>query len=867
MASKKARATSEQAPETSGALANYWSRSADEILGLLGVSRNGLENAAAAERLLQYGRNTLVSNHRKTRALWMFLDRFRNPLVLILVFAAILALVMQDWLDAVIVLAIVFVTAVLGFIQEYSATNAVEKLRRRVSVKTTTLRGGQWQPVASEDIVPGDIVKLAAGSLIPGDGMLLESNDFYVNQALLTGETYPVEKQPGATPVSAALVERNNCVFMGTSVRSGSATAVVVHTGPSTRFGQIAGSLALRPPETEFERGLRKFGYLLAGIMLIMVLVIVSVNIVLQHTTIETLLFAMALAVGLSPEMLPAILTITLARGANAMASHGVIVKRLNAIENLGSMDVLCTDKTGTLTKGVVKLDNAMDVGGAPSGAILRMAYLNAKLQTGLANPLDEAIVAAGTQADGAVQTGGILQNCRKLDEIPYDFVRKRLSIAVACDDSGTAQMISKGALQNILEVCDRIQVGADTEPLTAAHGLAVQKRFSNWSEQGYRVLGVAQKPVPAEGDYTRDDEHAMVFSGFLLFFDPPEEGVSKTLEELRQLGVQLKIITGDNRHVARHVAEAVGIEVKRIITGAELTTMKDEALWHLAPQVALFAEVDPNQKERIITALQKTRHVVGYLGDGINDAPALHAADVGISVDKAVDVAKEAADFVLLEHDLNVVCKGIHEGRHTFANTLKYIFITTSANFGNMISMAFASMFLPFLPLLAKQILLNNFLSDIPAMGIANDNVDRDWETTPHRWDIKLVRNYMIVFGLVSTVFDLLTFGVLLSLAGTAEEVFRTGWFVESLLTELLILFVIRSYKPFYKSRPGQFLIWNAAIVALFTVSLPYLPFAGVFSFVPLPVSVLGAILAISALYAMVSEFTKRIFFRRFGV
>lgn len=426
--------------------------------------------------------------------------------------------------------------------------------------------------------------------------------------------------------------------------------------------------------------------------------------------------------------------------------------------------------------------------------------------------------------------------------------------------------MISKGALQNVLEVCDQIQTATIIEPLTEEHYQVIVQYFTEWSAQGYRVLGIAQKSVTPNRAYTRNEEQALVFVGFLLFFNPPEEEISKTLQALRRLGVRLKIITGDNQYVARHVAETVGIQVQHIITGSELADMKDEALWHLAPHTTLFAEVDPNQKERIITALQKTGHVVGYLGDGINDAPALHAADVGISVDQAADVAKKAADFVLLEHDLGVLCQGIDEGRHTFANTLKYIFITTSANFGNMISMALASLFLPFLPLLAKQILLNNFLSDIPSMGIAGDNVDRDWESTPHRWNIKLIRNFMITFGLVCTVFDLLTFSVLLYLVGQMEEIFRTGWFVESLLTELLILFVIRSHKPFYQSRPGRFLVWSAAIIVVLTLMLPYLTIGTLFDFVPLPGSVLGAILAITGFYVVVTEYIKYLFFRHFS-
>ncbi len=837
---------------------NYWSRTADELLLALDSNRQGLDSKSAQTRLQHYGRNTLAVDHGPDKAVRLFLDRFRSPLVLILIFAAVIAFLVHDWLDALVVLGIVIVTAVLGFIQEYRATRAVDMLRSRVAVRTTVLRDGQSLAIPAEEVVPGDIVLLTAGSLIPGDGVLLEANDFYVSQALLTGETYPVEKLPGTASDGAGLAERTNCVFMGTSVRSGTATALIVHNARATQYGQIADSLALRPPETEFERGLRHFGALLVRIMVIIVLAILAINIALHHPTIETVLFAMALAVGLTPELLPAILTITLSRGARIMAGHGVIVKRLNAIENLGSMDVLCTDKTGTLTRGVVQLDKTLDITGQPSASVMHLAYLNSRFESGLVNPLDEAVVAA------ASRTGMDVQDYHKRDEIPYDFVRKRLSIVVARDGETTAQMITKGALQNVLDICDRVQAGETVSPLTDDYSQAIQQRFTAWSMEGYRVLGVAHKTLEPAGSYTRDDEQGMVFSGFLLFFDPPEEGVRKTLNGLHHLGVRLKIITGDNRYVARHVAQAVGIPVKRVITGSDLDDMKDEALWHLAPHVNLFAEVDPNQKERIITALQKTGHVVGYLGDGINDAPALHAADVGISVDQAVDVAREAADFVLMGHDLEVLRKGIDEGRHTFANTLKYIFITTSANFGNMISMALASLYLPFLPMLAKQILLNNFLSDIPAIGIAGDNVDRDWERTPHRWDIKLIRNFMITFGLVSVVFDLMTFAVLLYLAGEVAEVFRTGWFVESLMTELLVLLVIRTYQPFYKSRPGRFLLWSTAVMLLLSLAIPYISIAAIFGFVPLPAPVLISILAITAMYVVVTEITKYVFFQR---
>ncbi len=522
-------------------------------------------------------------------------------------------------------------------------------------------------------------------------------------------------------------------------------------------------------------------------------------------------------------------------------------------------MDTLCTDKTGTLTRGVVALDGALDADGQPSTTVLRMAWLNASLQTGLRNPLDEAI------GDYARDKAPAMTGADKLDEIPYDFVRKRLSVLLRDASEPTPRLICKGALDNVLQVSAFVQQGDAVLPLTAERREALASRFAAWSAAGYRVLGLAWRSMEGER-CTVDDEQALVFAGFLLFFDPPEPGVREELATLRELGVAVKIISGDNRLIARQVAESVGIDVERVITGAEIGQMRDEALINLAPRVSLFAEVDPNQKERIIRALQKTGHVVGFLGDGINDAPALHAADVGISVDNAVDVAKEAADFVLLRHELGLVRQGIDEGRRTFANTLKYIYLTTSANFGNMISMAVASFFLPFLPLLAKQILLNNFLSDIPAIGIAGDRVDADWSRTPHRWDIGEVRRFMILFGLISSAFDLLTFGVLLYLVGEQPELFRSGWFVESLITELAIIFVVRTHKPFYRSRPGRFLLVSSLLIALLTVLLPYTPVGGWFALQPLPATVLGAVLLITLLYAACSEWTKQRFFARLG-
>jgi Mg2+-importing ATPase len=645
---------------------------------------------------------------------------------------------------------------------------------------------------------------------------------------------------------------------MGTSVRSGTARVLIVETAKSTVYGRIAERLKLRPPETEFERGLARFGGLLIRLMLTVVLAVLAINILLHRPTVDTLLFAAALAVGLSPELLPAILTITLSHGARAMAREGVIVKRLNAIENLGSMDVLCTDKTGTLTRGVVQLDEAVDPDGRPSPEVLRLAVLNARLQAGIRNALDDAIAARGEREGLATDAAA------KLDELPYDFQRRRLTVVTRSARAGCAMLITKGAVDNVFAACAVARIDGRDVPLDDTLRAALSRRFVAWSTQGYRVLAVATRELAAKARYDRQDEAAMTLAGFLLFFDPPEPQAATTLAALAAQGVELKIVTGDNRFVARHVAEAIGMASPATLTGGELQQLNDEALWHRARSTVLFAEIEPNQKERIITALQKTGCVVGYLGDGINDAPALHAADVGISVDTAVDVAKDAADFVLLRHDLDVIRRGIDEGRHTFANTIKYIFITTSANFGNMASMALASVALPFLPLLATQILLNNFLSDIPAMGIAGDNVDREWERTPHRWDLRLIRRSMLTFGLTSTLFDLLTFAVLLAIARGNPDLFRTGWFLESLLTELWILLVIRTYRPFYRSTPSRFLAGSVAVMTLVALALPYAPVAGMFGLVPLPPGIVVLILGITVLYLLVSEATKQLFFRR---
>jgi Mg2+-importing ATPase len=826
----------------------YWTLAPGEVLSRLASTPRGLSSAQAAERLGTFGRNQVRANRTESR-LSILLRQFASPLLLLLLFAAIVAAATGELTDAVIVLTILSASAVISYRREYTAHAAAAALRERIKTGSKVLRDGDEQLLPVEDVVPGDVVLLAAGSIVPADALVIEARDCYVSESVLTGESFPVEKSVGAVPLDARLGERSNCVHMGTNVRSGTAVCLVVATGSATQFGTIAQRLTLRPPRAEFDRGVLRFGYLLTTAMLAMVFVVFVAHMLGGRPVAETLLFAVALAVGLSPELLPAILSVNLARGAQMLARQGVLVRHLNAIENLGSMDVLCTDKTGTLTEGVISLEGAYDLDGRASSAVVELGAVNAALETGLASPLDDAILA--TCRPGP--------NERKLAEIPFDFVRKRVSIVV--ERTGEALLITKGAFRPVLEMCTELPNGAALDE-RVREGL--DKRHEDWSARGIRVLAVATRKLPIQGRYGRADEHDLTFEGFLTFIDRPKDGAAQALASLARLGVSVKLITGDTRLVAEHLAQSIGLNHERVLTGAELDRLRDEALWREAERTDLFVEVDPNQKERIILSLKKMGRVVGFLGDGVNDAPAMHAADTSLSVEHAVDVAREAADFVLLERDLDVIRRGVEEGRRTFANTLKYILTTISANLGNMLSMAVASLFLPFLPLTAGQILLNNFLSDIPAMGIADDNVDPELIERPRRWDARFIGRFMVEFGLLSSVFDLLTFGTLLWLFHASTDVFRTAWFVESLLTELVIALVVRTRRPFFRSRPGTILLVSTLVLAAITPVVPYLPFASSLGFVPLPATLIAALVLITGAYVMAAEAAKQHFYGR---
>ncbi|HHY94517.1 MAG TPA: magnesium-translocating P-type ATPase, partial [Firmicutes bacterium] len=691
----------------------YWSLPVAEVMRRLETSPDGLSADEAAYRLKAHGPNLLRPVHR-TSVVMEFLGQFKSPFILLLIFAAGLSFFLQSTTDAGIIVSIVLLSGLLSFWQEHKSSDAMAKLLALVQAKARVLREATPQDITVEEVVSGDVVLLSAGDVIPADCLLLEHKDLFVDEAVLTGESYPVEKRSEAVTAETPLAQRTNVLFMGTHVSSGTGKAVAVQTGRATAFGQISEHLKVKAPETEFERGIRLFGYLLMQVTLVLVFSVFSINVYLHRPLLEAFLFALALAVGLTPQLLPAIISINLAQRAGHMAKQQVIVKRLAAIENLGSMDVLCSDKTGTITEGVMHLHSAVDVLGREWNQVRQYAYLNASLQSGYKNPIDAAITQEPRDVTGYT----------KLDELP-DFIRRRLSVLVQHGDR--LLLITKGAFNQVFAVCTTVAFPDGTIKNLAEMAETIRGFYAVQSQSGFRVLGVACKEMADNHHITKDDETGLTFLGFLLFHDPPKTGVMEAIQRLRELGVSFKIVTGDNQYAARYIWQQIGLPAPVVLTGSEMQEISSAALPVRAAATDIFAEVEPGQKERIILALQRAGHVVGYLGDGINDSPALYAADVGMSVNTAVDVAKEAAAFVLLEKDLNVLAAGILEGRRTFANTLKYVFMATSANFGNMFSMAGASLFLPFLPLLPTQVLLTNLLTDMPEMTIATDAVDQE--------------------------------------------------------------------------------------------------------------------------------------------
>jgi len=859
----------------------------------------GLGSAEAAERLRADGPNALGGDGRRSRAR-ILASQFASPLVLILVAASCVSIAVGDAVEAGIILAIVAMSAGLGFVQEARAEASVAALQARLTLRATVIRDGRAQEVPVRDVVQGDVVELAAGDIVPADGRLLAANHLYVDESSLTGESAaalksPAEPRAGGAPADAPAPadaarrpadapdrpadasaqpgddERDGLVFLGTSVVSGTGRALITATGTRTSYGAIARRLAERAPQTDFQLGVRAFGLLVARVTLLLVVGVFAINVALQRPLFDSLLFAVALAVGLTPELLPAIVTLNLTRGARALAAHGVLVKRLPAIQNLGGITVLCTDKTGTLTEGKLRLVRSAGIDrddAAEAASALALAYLNSHFQAGFVNPLDTAILAQATApAD--------LASYRKLAELPYDFNRRLLSVIVQRGDDAPV-VVTKGAPESVVTRSRSVREDHTARPIDAAEHARLAALVDGASADGFRLVAVASRTLSPDevvslsapgspvGLAAADTlERDLVFEGVILFSDPAKPGVAATIADLARQGVALKVVTGDNELVARHTAGEVGLDVDGVLTGYEMRTLTPSALVARARRTTIFARVDPDQKLQVIRALRESGAVVGYLGDGINDAPALHVADVGISVDNATDVARSAADIILLEPSLAAIGQGVTEGRRTFANTLKYIRMGTSSNFGNMLSMAGAALVLPFLPMTPGQILLNNLIYDASQTALPTDTVDPEVEALPARWDIRGVERFMIVFGPISSLFDFLTFGLLLLVLGSDERAFHTGWFIESLFTQILVVLVIRTRRsPFWRSRPSRELVVAIVLALAAAVLIPASPLASLLEFAGLPplywVMLVGIVVAYLALVEAVKRITE---------
>jgi len=822
------------------------------LLRRLETSDCGLRSGQAAERVRKLGLNDPTPG-RPAAAFTEVIRFCANPLVIILLLASVVSAVVGQTIDAIIIAAIMSLSGAVNFFQTYQSQRAVLRLRERVAPTATVLRDQQWTEVRRSEVAPGDLIRLSAGDLVPADAHLIWSRDFHVQESALTGESMPVEKSPAETVSPESSLQSSNMIFLGTSVVSGMATAVVVATGRTTAFGDIATRLTVRAPETEFDRGSKQFGLLIMKTVFFLVLFILLVNVAMHRNPLESLLFAIALAVGLTPEFLPMITTVTLSIGAVKMARKKVIVKHLAAIQNLGTIDVLCSDKTGTLTAGEMTVERSLDPFGTATDRAIFLAYLNSYFETGIRSPLDSAILKQPPVHADAY---------RKTDEIPFDFERRRLSIVVEKD--GAALLITKGAPEGVLRICTEYEIQGSQRPLKDTHRKHCEETYQELSAKGFRVLAVAYRPIERFTGLTANDESDLILVGFLSFADPPLAGAAESIAGMRRDGVQVKILTGDNELVTKYICTQVGIDSKEIILGDDIAQMDDLALAHVAEESHVFARVSPAQKNRIILALKHRSHVVGFLGDGINDAPSLHTADVGISVAGAVDVARDAADIILLERGFDVLHAAIIEGRRAFANVLKYLLMGTSSNFGNMFSMAGASLFLPFLPMLPTQILLNNFLYDLAQVTIPSDNVDPAYTRRPHRWDIRIIRDFMLLIGPISSIYDFLTFFFLLKVFHARETLFHTGWFVESLATQTLVIFVIRTAGRPWRDRPSAALTASTLIIVASGILLPFSPLGGYLGFTPLPPDFMIFLAAATATYLALVEMVKGRLMRR---
>lgn len=824
----------------------------DELYKTLKSSPQGLSEEEAGKRLSNQA--GIKQRSQLSKDAFLFLLQFKSPLVLLLVFGLTISAALGELMNSIIIFLILLLSGTLGFIQERKAGKAAEKLRKLVQSKATVQRGGQIREIEINKVVTGDIIHLNAGDIIPADSIIIECKDLYVNESILTGESFPAEKRAEVISTDELSKKSASLVFKGTHVVSGTAIVIAAETGLLTEIGQIELKSGAIIEHTAFETGLRKFGFLLMQLALVLAGGILIFNISVGKPAIDSILFALALSLGLTPELLPAIVTITLSSGAKRLAQEKVIVKKLASIQNLGSIDILCCDKTGTLTEGVISINSFLSAEGTPSEEVCKYAFINSSFESGYNNPIDDAI---------RKQLKIDISDFTKFDEVPFDFIRKRLSIVTATKE-GKHIMITKGAVNPVLDVCSSVQQTNGTTAPIALYIDKISKHVNDQNASGYRVIAIAHKDVTDDPVINKDDEKDMTFLGTIALSDPLKAGITNTIQELRNNHVSLKIITGDNITTATAIASQLNVPAERVMSGSQLDNMDDHALMIKAKDTDVFAETVPSQKERIVKALQHSGYVVGYMGDGINDAPALKAADVGISVNNAVDIAKESSDIILLEKELGAVIKGIVEGRKTYLNTLKYILITISANFGNMISMAIASALLPFLPLLPSQILLTNFLTDLPALSISSDKVDKELLEKPRQWNISFIRRFMLIFGLESSIFDLITFVVLIRIIHANFILFRTGWFVESVITEILLLFIIRTRRAFIKSPPGMFLLTSSALIVTFVLVIPFIPFSRWLGFTPVPATVMFSMLLITIVYAICSEITKKIIFRK---
>jgi Mg2+-importing ATPase len=839
----------------------------DTVLKELGSQPGGLSEAEADSRLKQVGTNE-IAREKHQSALMRLLSNIKNPLVLLLLALGVLSYLTGDLRAMVVIFVMVVLGVVLRFFQEMRADNAAEKLKAMVSNTATLVRDGKEAEVSLKMLVPGDIIRLEAGDMVPADVRVLSAKDLFLNQAALTGEALPVEKK--AAPASADVqnpLDLPNLCFLGSNVESGSATAVVIHSGDRTYFGSLAASIVGQRELTSFDKGVNKFTWLMICFIAVMVPAVFLINGLSKHNWLEAFLFAMAVAVGLTPEMLPMIVTVNLSKGALAMSRKKVIVKRLNAIQNFGAMDVLCTDKTGTLTQGKIVLEKHLDVNGDPSEVVLQYGYLNSYHHTGLKNLLDEAIL----DHEELEERLKAKEKYRKIDEIPFDFVRRRMSVIVE-DQTGLNTLICKGAVDEVMRLCTRVNLHGELVAVEPEHDTKRRQIADDLNGQGFRVIALAYKEMPGSSDdpvYSVKDESDLILLGFLAFLDPPKDTAAEALKRLHGLNVDVKVLTGDNEIISSYICKEVGMPVEHLLLGSQIEAMSETELAEAANATSVFSRLAPAHKERVIRALQSKGHVVGFMGDGINDAPALKAADVGISVDSAVDIAKESSDIILLENSLLVLEQGVLEGRRVFGNIIKYIKMAASSNFGNMFSVVGASAFLPFLPMLPIQVLTNNLLYDFSQTTIPTDEVDADWLTKPRQWRIDKILRFILFIGPISSIFDYLTFFMMLYVFNCWENpaLFHTGWFVESLFTQTLIIHVIRTNKiPFIESRASWPLILTSLIIVSVGAWLTVSPLADTLGFVPLPPMYWLFLAAMLLCYAVLTQVVKTWFIRRFG-